>query len=302
MGLKVITQLSIGAAAFVTIFATSAEARADHLDACGGLFLEVEAAASCQVVTKESCEQQCQPVAVERVCASRLYTTCESECSFTAEVECQASCQETCVPTCEGGTDDDPPNCMGLCMSDCQQTVTAECGEDSEANGECRSSGAQCCQEKCHDQCKDDEPVECTPVCEDACTGSCTGRANVDCQIECQSRDFTTCKDQLVQECHNECETTGAAIFCDGHFLATGGNLQACADALADEFGVEIDVDLDVDVDDCELDEEDEDEIEEALSCSVSNPDDGDIALGMLILFGVGAWRFRRVRRELAAA
>jgi hypothetical protein len=299
MRLTAISQLSIAAAAFVTVFAAAAEARADHLDACGGLFLEVDAAGRCEVITKESCEQQCQPVAVERVCAARLYESCESECSFTAEVECQGSCEQTCVDDC--ATSEEAPNCMGLCMSDCQQAVTAECGEDEGSNGECRSSGAQCCQEKCDADCGDADETECSTTCDTACFGSCEGRANIDCQVECQSRSFVTCKDELVQECHEQCETTGAAIFCDGHFLWNeDGDLAACADQLADHFGIEIDVDLDVDGD-CNLDEEDEEKIEDALSCSFVEPNDRNIGLGLLVLFGIGAWRIRRVRRETAA-
>jgi MYXO-CTERM domain-containing protein len=302
MGLKAITQFSAAAAAFASIYALSTDARADHLDACGGLFLEADAAARCELVTKESCEQQCEPVAVERVCAARLFESCESECSFTAEVECQAGCEQTCVDDCV--TTEEPPNCMGLCMSDCQQDVTAKCGEET-GHGECRSSGAQCCQENCDAQCDGSEQTECDPVCDTACSASCVGRANIDCQVECQSRSFVTCKDELVVECNEQCETTGAALFCDGHFLLTEeGDLQACADQLLDEFGVEIDVDVDVDIDgdDCDLDEDDEEKIEDALSCSVSDPDQGELAFGLLVLFGIGAWRIRRVRRELASA
>ena len=299
MPLHAIRQLSIATAAFATVFVAAAEARADHLDACGGLFLEVDAAGRCEVITKESCEQRCEPVAVERVCAARLYESCESECSFSAAVECQAGCKETCVNDCV--TTEEPPNCMGLCMSDCQQDVTAECGEEDGGHGECRSSGAQCCQEKCDADCGDTEQTDCDPVCETACFGSCEGRANIDCQVECQSRSFVTCKDELVQECHEQCETTGAAIFCDGHFLlAEDGDLAACADDLADEFGIEIDVDLDID-EDCNLDEEDEEKIEDALSCSFSEPNHRDIGFGLVVLFGVGAWRIRRVRRDMKA-
>lgn len=46
----------------------------------------------------------------------------------------------------------------------------------------------------------------------------------------------------MVEECENECTNTGAAIFCDGQFLATAGNLQACADQLAATFDIHLDV------------------------------------------------------------
>ena len=292
--------LIVSSVAAIAVLGFAGEAKANHLDACGGLWLDADAAAKCEVVTKETCEQQCEPVATERVCASRLFRECESSCSFTAEVECQGSCEETCGTDCVAADTDNPPNCMGLCMSDCQQTVTDECGE--EEHGQCRSSGAHCCSDSCEDQCADTETTECEPTCMTACSGSCVGRANVDCQIECQATEFTTCTDTVVQECHDECETTGAAIFCDGHFLATGGDLQACADALASEFSieldVEIDVDVDVDLDDGDNDDDDESDLEDAVSCSV---DPGQSApLGLLVLVMVGAWRMRRVTRRAA--
>ncbi|HET6583438.1 MAG TPA: hypothetical protein VFG69_08320 [Nannocystaceae bacterium] len=294
MRLQAISQLSVAAAAFVAVISYGADARASHLDACGGLFLEADAAAKCEVLTKESCETQCEPVAVERVCAARLFRSCENECTFTAEVSCQASCEESCVPGCESNGGD----CQSLCMADCQASASASCDEGSE----CHASADACCNAKCETDCGDQDSSDCAPVCESACFGSCEGRASVDCQIDCQERSFVTCKEEVVQECHEQCETTGAAIFCDGHFLASSdGDLQACANDLLDEFGVEIDVDVDLDIDDDCLDHDDEEKIEDALSCSVTDPEDGGIAFGLMILLGIGGWRMRRIRRDAAA-
>lgn len=288
--------MSVASATFVAVISFAADARASHLDSCGGLFLEADAAARCEVVTKESCEQQCTPVSVERVCAARLYNSCENECTVTAEVSCQAGCEETCVPGCESNGAD----CQTLCMADCQASASASCDEEA---GECHASADACCNAKCESDCGDQDASECAPVCETACFGSCEGRASVDCQIECQQRSFVTCKDEVVQECHDECETTGAAIFCDGHFLASSdGDLKACAQDLADEFGIELDVDVDVDIDEDCVDHDDQERIEDALSCAVADPGDSSgIAFGLLVLFGIGGWRIRRIRRETNA-
>ena len=267
------------------------EAQANHLDACGGLWLEAEAAGRCEVVLKESCEQRCEPASTERVCAARLFQECESSCTLTAEVDCQAGCETNCGTACVTTETSQPPNCMGLCMSDCQQSVTDSCGATD--RGQCRSSGAQCCSESCDAQCDATSETDCDPVCMTACSGSCVARSNVDCQIDCQAVEFVSCTETVVQECNEECETTGAAIFCDGHFLATGGDLQACADALKVEFEIEIDVDIEVDIDVGEV----EDDIEDAVSCSVTDPSDG-APIGLLVLVAIGGWRMRRAGRE----
>jgi hypothetical protein len=271
------------------------EAQADHLEACGGIFLE--ASAQCEVVTTETCKQRCEPVACIKVCASRNFTACEGSCSFSAEVECSGTCNESCVPGCEQSGE--PPNCMGLCMSDCQQDCNAKC-EAIDDQGECRSSCAHCCSANCDGQCEGQEQTTCEPVCETACTASCDARADLDCQIECQSSMFTVCEEQVVQECERECETSGAAIFCDGQFLATGGDLQACADALLEHFDISLDVDIDIDIDgDGDGDDHPCDEVEE-ISCSASFDPDANgrpIAIGLLVFVLASIWRVRRAYR-----
>jgi hypothetical protein len=292
---------SLGLGAFLASSALVAEARASHLDACGGIYLDLEASSSCEVVPTETCTQECELVAGEKVCAARLTTTCDSSCTASAEVTCRSSCEETCVPSCARHPMG-PPDCMGLCMSDCQQSCDDRC--DGAANpGECRASCAQCCANDCHAQCdKEPEPV-CDSLCTTACSGSCEARANIDCQVSCQSDLYTTCKREVVEECRNECRTTGAAIFCDGQFLATSGNLQACADQLASEFGVHLDVDIEAsgscDSDSCQgaIDAE----ANGGLGCSVPTKPGGTtggLFGGLMALVGWAILRLRRTRRS----
>jgi MYXO-CTERM domain-containing protein len=311
MSARHITILSsvAGPAALLVVLGYASDARANHLDACGGIFLDVEAAASCEVVTRETCEQHCEPVACSRVCAARLFHQCQSSCDLTAEVDCQASCESSCGTECTTTETSQPPNCMGLCMSDCQQEATADCGDDTDEHGECRSAGAHCCSEYCEGQCDDETVTDCDPVCMTACSGSCEARANLNCQIDCQDVEFESCTTTVTQECHDECQTTGAAIFCDGSFLATGGNLKACAEALAAEFDVHLDVDIDVDVsgsngDDCDQDHDGDcdadeiaDDVRDSLSCNCTTDPVRGLPIGLLALFVIGGWRMRRPTR-----
>lgn len=294
--------LSTVAASFVAL--TASEARAEILEACGGVYLEALAEGSCEVVPVEQCETECQPTSTVKICAARLEVECSSECVATASVECEASCGESCVPECEASaSEEEPPNCMGLCMSDCQMDCTAAC-EGVQDNGECRSGCAQCCADDCHAQCGEEEETTCEPVCGMACSGSCEARANVDCQIGCQSERFQECETVVTEECRTDCETSGAAIFCDGQFLAAADKLQPCAEELLAYFNVELDLNLDLDVDcegdSCEGDLEGEGEGDAAVGCfsSVGRPGPGGLGWAVLLMLGIGGWRIRRAARR----
>lgn len=274
----------------VALLAFAGDAHASHLDACGGLWLDADAAANCEVVPKESCEQRCDPPSVERVCATRLYETCDVDCTLVADADCEPTCVESCGTSCSASANVD---CSALCVADCQGGVTESCGEAE--HSECGESGTSCCSARCDISCSATTEVECTPVCMTACTGSCEARANVDCQIECQAAQFESCTDTVVQECNEECETTGAAIFCDGHFLATAGDLEACAAELKTKFSVELDVEFDVDVDIDTTDGKGDDD-DDILSCAVGSPS-AALSFGMLVLLGLGGRRIRRSTR-----
>lgn len=289
--------VSLGVAALLTTLGVATPARAS-LEACGGVYLDASAAASCEVVPTETCTSKCEPVAVELVCAARLTTQCTGSCTAAADASCTSTCKESCVPECSSNPSQ-PPNCMGLCMSNCQQDCNVKCADAS--GGECRSSCAQCCSVDCHSQCDKAPEPACEPVCAVACSGACDGKANIDCQISCQSGLYASCKSEEVQVCKNECTTTGAAIFCNGQFLATAGNLQACADQLKAEFNVTLDVSAaasgSCDNGACQGVAD----AKGALGCSVGtvgNADHGGKAAGLMTLLGLGLWRIRRTRRS----
>lgn len=273
------------------------QARA-NLDACGGMYLDAAAAASCEVVPTEKCTQKCEPVAGEKVCAARLTTMCASSCTLTAEVSCLATCEESCVPDCT-----QTPDCMGLCMSDCSADCSAKCADHDDVS-ECESSCTQCCSVDCDAQCKTAPPAPaCEPVCGLACTGSCVGKANIDCQVDCQSTFYTACKTEVVEECKTECKNTGAAIFCDGQFLATAGDLEACANELASELDVHLDVDIEASAscDDDGCKGRVEADAAGGFFCAATPGQDtrgAGVAGGLMALLGLGLLRLRRTRRS----
>jgi MYXO-CTERM domain-containing protein len=285
---------ALAASAFALTFTASSDAHAERLAACGGVWLEGLAEGSCEVVPAQECETRCEAVSFVTVCAARLTTDCNSACTVDVAVDCEVGCGETCVNDCEKTVAEQPPNCMGLCMSDCQMDATSAC-EDDDAKGECRSSGAHCCADRCHAECSQTQETTCEPVCDRACYGSCEARANLDCQIECQSERFNFCQRIVLEECNTECEETGAAIFCEGQFLATGGDLRACADDLRASFDIELDVDIDVDVD-CEGDLCDGDTWKSRFTCAVEPKQRQGLGFGLavLALLGMGARRRRR--------
>lgn len=211
------------------------------LEACGGVWLFGEA--DCSYVPTEECMTTCEPVAMTTSCAARLYVECDTSCTATAAAGCTETCTTTCGDDCEGAqTSDEPKNSMGLCMSSCQQDCTDACAGEDE-HGDCRSTCAHNCGDKCErSKCSDDDgDVLCAPKCATSCEGTCWAQASSECEITCSAEQYTACKTELVDVCHEECEQSGGAIFCDGQFLAAA-ELQACADELAAEFSIMIDI------------------------------------------------------------
>jgi hypothetical protein len=293
---------TLGICSLVIILGLVGEARADYLEHCNGIYLEADAAASCKVVPTKECEVKCEPVATENVCASRLTTSCDSNCTVEADVECRSGCKNTCVPNCtaqEGKQQ--PPNCRGLCMSDCQK----DCNEKCEG-GHCRCQCAQICSKDCRDKCDSEPEPVCEPLCETACWGSCQGRVNVDCQLSCQSETFTECETTVTQECKKDCKTTGAAIFCDGQFLASADDLEACAEDIDAEFAIHLDVNIEANVSvnsNAAVDGKASDGSKDtnvSLGCSIapnSSRPRSDIGLMTLFLVVGACWRLRRFSR-----
>lgn len=270
--------------AFLVALGLAPAANAENIDACGGVALDAESVTSCQFLLTDTCKEECQPVSSEKVCASRLTTTCDSECTETADVICTTDCAESCVTTCTADTE--PPNCNGLCESDCHQDCSDSCA-GAENQGQCQSSCVQCCSSRCDEECDGQTETACDPVCVSACDGSCVAEANMDCQIACQSTQYEECETIVTEECKEECETSGGAIFCDGQFLATGGDVQACATEIEENFEFHIDV----------AGSADGDGNFGGFGCS-SGGAAPQAAFGLVVLGALGALRRRRVSQS----
>ena len=279
------------------LLALPSVAHAD-LAACGGVYLSLDA--SCEFVPTETCTTKCEDVAMETSCAARLFVGCETECTATAEVTCLETCTVDCAPACTTlQAEPKPPNTRGICMSSCQQACTDDCA-GSANQGECRSSCAQNCGEVCEKRCDEDDVVDCAPACDVACDGSCTARASSSCQISCQSKQFTTCKTELVQKCDEDCTQTGGALFCDGQFLAVT-DLQACADELRAELAIDVNIEIEGEVQcdsgTCEADSSGKGDVDAKGGCLATVDPRGGIGGTLMALGIVGLHLVRRRRR-----
>jgi hypothetical protein len=215
-------------------------ARADF-EACGNIF--VSADAHCEFRKTESCMTQCTTETVETACAAKLYVSCHSQCMASASTTCTSGCSETCTTECtEEATQKEPPNCMGLCASDCHKTC---------ANGARGQRGACCdhtCNARCEDKCEGAEdpvanPAECSKTCTTACSGSCTAQANVTCQQDCQTEVYTECETETIETCQTQCMDDGGALFCDGQFV-NAASTKSCADELKAKLSFDINIDV----------------------------------------------------------
>jgi MYXO-CTERM domain-containing protein len=237
----------------------TSQASAEELPACGGIYLNGNI--QCELREEEECMTQCVTVAVEASCAAQLYTQCEGGCVATASAECEAQCVPICVNDCDVPA---LPSCTELCEADCDASCRAECGGD----GPCDACEAKCAS---------------------ACAGSCVAQANTQCQIGCQADLYLACEQQMVQRCQTECETSGAAIFCNGQFVSAD-DIDACAQQLADEIDVHVDAQVDADVD-------------ANVDCSVTNVGAGSgrggpPVMGAMLLLGLLGGLARHRRRE----
>jgi MYXO-CTERM domain-containing protein len=64
----------------------------------------------------------------------------------------------------------------------------------------------------------------------------------MDCQISCQASGYVDCKADLQGGCEIACQSPDGALFCDGQYVDTGGNLQECIAALQALLNIEVDV------------------------------------------------------------
>jgi hypothetical protein len=220
------------------LFSAAPAAHADF-EECGSIF--VSADAKCEWRKTEQCMTECKTETVETACSAKLYTSCQNECTASASTTCTSGCSQSCTTSCtQQAAQPEPPNCMGLCRSDCAKTC------DNGGHGQRGACCAHGCNRRCEDKCKDrDDPIakpaECTETCMNACSGSCTAQATLECQLNCQTDVYTECETETVKTCETKCKEDGGAIFCDGQFV-NATNARSCADELKAKLDFDIDV------------------------------------------------------------
>jgi MYXO-CTERM domain-containing protein len=211
----------------VGLLALTAAPRFAHagISACGNI--DIDASASCKLVTQSQCTTQCAPASFEQCCAAKLEVQCNSQCNTTADATCVSSCESSCSTTCTPTVD-----CTTDCNSRCESGCSSSCTTSGNTT-DCQASCGACCDDHCDTQCTTvPASADCTTKCNASCTGSCTAQANTTCQTQCQESSYEQCKTDFQQTCSTQCTQTEGALFCDGNYVDVGGNLTACVDAL----------------------------------------------------------------------
>ena len=228
--------LSAAALALALVFAPK-DAHAG-IAACGNI--DVKANANCKVEVKGGCNAQCTPVKFEAACSAKFQVKCDGRCNAEVKTECTAVCGGTCNATCNA--DPGKFDCKANCSADCEGECATRC--QGNANGsECQASCKGSCSARCDASCSGTPPsASCQARCGACCSGSCKAKVNLDCNATCQAETYASCKGELSGGCKVQCEKPEGALFCDGNYVDTGGNLASCIDALKTLLNLRVDI------------------------------------------------------------
>ena len=233
-----LTARALSAAALAGALFLAPTAAHAGIEACGNI--DVKANANCKVEVKGGCTAQCEPVRFEAACAGKFQAKCDGRCTANVTTECTGTCGGSCNATCNA--DPGKFDCKANCDADCGADCTARCASNANKS-ECQASCKASCSARCDASCKGTPPsAACQTQCGACCNGSCTAQANFDCNVKCQAETYASCKAELSGGCKVQCEKPEGALFCDGNFVDTGGNLQNCIDALQKILNLRVDV------------------------------------------------------------
>ena len=236
MNRRTISGLSAAALAAALLFVPKA-AHAG-IEACGNI--DVKANASCKVEVKGGCTAQCEPVRFEAACAAKFQVSCDGKCTANVTSECTTSCGGECDADCK--VDPGKFDCKANCSADCDADCTARCASNANKS-ECQASCKGSCSARCDSSCTGTPPsADCRAKCSACCGGSCKAQANFDCNVKCQAETYASCKADFSGGCKVQCEKPEGALFCDGNYVDTGGNLANCIDALKTLLNLRVDV------------------------------------------------------------
>lgn len=207
--------------------------------------LRLEGVSSCEIRGNIECSASCDELGVfKKACATKLHTTCRSECTLDANPRCEDECTVSCSRDCDLGVN---VTCVHNCFGECVGSCDASCaGKDDPET--CRASCEATCDGECDTRCRPLVSESCYTHCIECCGGSCTAQANMDCQTVCQEQQFEECEYEFRADCQGECSGDGA-IFCDGEYVLGGTQIPACVRALYAEGIADLDLEVDGDGD-----------------------------------------------------
>ncbi|HEY2409013.1 MAG TPA: hypothetical protein VGI10_23575 [Polyangiaceae bacterium] len=227
---KTLVFASLSFGLFAAPLFIAAPAHATGLASCGNI--DVEANAMCDVKTTGGCAANCTPVSVQATCAAQLDAQCDGQCTGSASATCTGSCD---VSSCEAECTAMGPSfdCSAHCQADAQADCDANCASSADST-HCQASCKANATAKCDASCKGTPPsATCMAQCNASCSGSCTAQSTLNCQVNCQSSLQANCETMVQGGCNVQCSKPEGALFCNGNYVDTNGNLASCEAAIA---------------------------------------------------------------------
>jgi hypothetical protein len=252
---------------------------------CGNIRLKE--VSSCTIVGSLECEASCSELGIYKTaCATKLVEVCGETCTLSANPTCTDGCTTQCTTDCDNGVN---VICSHNCFAECTTTRDTECGGDADPE-QCAAIWDANCDAECDAQCVTVDGG-CYQHCVECCGGSCTADANMDCQTGCQEVEFEECEQEFRASCEGSCSGDGA-LFCDGEYIVSGSQLDACVKALAAQ-GIEAKAEGSISIG--------PDGVDGGLTggfCAVSPASRASLAAPIAALAAAAAWIARRRRRS----
>lgn len=269
------------------------------LESCGNI--NVKAEAKCEVEVEGGCAAKCTPVSFKAACEGKATVSCDGECTASIDASCTGSCETDCSAKCtvNPGSYSCTGSCQGTCSADCDAQCAGQASGGT-ASADCKASCTANCNGKCSAQCSGTPPTaDCSAKCSASCKGSCQAKASAKCQIDCQAKfDDVKCQADLKGGCDVQCKDPNGAIFCDGQYVDSGGNLEKCAAALNAILNLKFEASGSAE---CSGNTCTAEGSASASACSTTTPDSDHtppLTPGLLVLGAIGAVIARRTRRS----
>jgi MYXO-CTERM domain-containing protein len=216
----------------ITVGLTTALPASAGVPDCGNI--RFEGLSNCEVVLTAECNASCDELGIYKTaCATKLVPVCQQQCTLSATPTCTDSCTTQCQTDCDNGVN---VICSHNCFAECTVSRDVDCASAADPT-QCSATWDANCDAECDAQCVTVDGG-CYQHCIECCDGSCTADANMDCQTTCQDVEFEQCEQEFRASCQASCTGDGA-LFCDGTYIVSGSQIEACVKALAAE-GIEV--------------------------------------------------------------